>query len=51
MVVKAKPFDVRHEPEDRYDVRLERNTLNIVQMTRLTGHSRNPSSIWPIRNF
>lgn len=43
MVVKAKPFDVRHEPEDRYDVRLERNTLNIVQMARLTGHS--PESI------
>lgn len=20
MAVKAKPFDVRHEPEDRYDV-------------------------------
>lgn len=39
MTVKAKPFDIRHEPEDRYDVRSERNTLNIVQMARLTGHS------------
>lgn len=43
MAVKARPFDVRHEPEDRYDVRSERNTLNIVQMARLTGHS--PESI------
>lgn len=43
MAVKAKPFDVRHESEDRYDVRSERNTLNIVQMARLTGHS--PESI------
>lgn len=43
MAVKARPFDVRYEPEDRYDVRSERNTLNIVQMARLTGHS--PESI------
>lgn len=32
MAVKARPFDVRHEPEDRYDVRSERNTLNIIQI-------------------
>lgn len=43
MAVKARPFNVRHEPEDRYDVRSERNTLNIIQMTHLTGHS--PESI------
>lgn len=39
MAVKTRPFDVRHEPEDRYDVRSERNTLNIIQMARLTGRS------------